>query len=73
MAPAARVTGVTGRRRPVLPPTAPPSAAFFPEEPARGGGCTDGRVVGNDFSGNASGVTRSDTPPSGGRWRDNDL
>ncbi|GHI91409.1 right-handed parallel beta-helix repeat-containing protein [Streptomyces olivaceus] len=32
---------------------------------------TGGRVSGNDFGGNASAATRFDSPPSGGRWRDN--
>ncbi|WP_320773191.1 right-handed parallel beta-helix repeat-containing protein [Streptomyces sp. CRN 30] len=31
-----------------------------------------GRVAGNDFGGNASSATRFDSPPAGGRWRDND-
>ncbi|GGZ91645.1 right-handed parallel beta-helix repeat-containing protein [Streptomyces echinoruber] len=33
---------------------------------------TGGRVTGNDFTRNAASSTRFDTPPSGGRWRDND-
>ncbi|MFF8595089.1 right-handed parallel beta-helix repeat-containing protein [Streptomyces sp. NPDC015220] len=36
------------------------------------GDWTGGRVLDNDFGGNAVAATRFDTPPAGGRWRDND-
>ncbi|MFI2645438.1 right-handed parallel beta-helix repeat-containing protein [Streptomyces sp. NPDC018610] len=36
------------------------------------GAWTDGRVCDNDLRGNAVAATLFETPPSGGRWRDND-
>ncbi|MCO1594987.1 right-handed parallel beta-helix repeat-containing protein [Micromonospora sp. RHAY321] len=35
------------------------------------GSCVDCRVEGNDLAGNAESALRLDTPPVGGRWRDN--
>ncbi|MGW4276547.1 right-handed parallel beta-helix repeat-containing protein, partial [Streptomyces seoulensis] len=36
------------------------------------GDWSDCRVFDNDLGGNAVAATRFDTPPAGGRWRDND-
>jgi hypothetical protein len=38
----------------------------------RDGGWSGGCVSDNDLRGNACAATRFDTPPTGGRWRDND-
>jgi hypothetical protein len=38
----------------------------------RDGRWTSGRVSDNDLSDNATAATRFDSPPAGGRWRDND-
>ncbi|WP_055490800.1 right-handed parallel beta-helix repeat-containing protein [Streptomyces sp. TP-A0356] len=68
---AAAVTGAQMHGNRIWDPMRPPTQTHAMWITAEGS-WTGGRVSDNDFGGNASYAMRFDTPPSGGRWRDND-